>query len=239
VKLKLFIIAGLFLAAVGVGGAFGGTGEKVAELITQLGAKEWKTREEAQDKIFLLFARDAEPAADAVARGFLAENDPEIKLRLEKILNRMAPEHVRRGERGFLGVSLGKLKGPVKVGDEIYHPIDIVAVLAGTSAQAAGIINGERILRIDDFKCEEATTVEDVVKYISSKGPGAKLRFVNLTPDKKVKARTIVLGERPSRPEDPADETVREYMMSEWLTAVLRKAEKTLAAEKPTEKPQP
>ncbi len=214
----------MFLAAACAAEAGGGTFEKVEKLIPALGAGKWKQREKAQDDIFLAFAADSEPAVAAVAVALARERDPEIKLRLEKILHRMAPEHVRTGERGFLGVSLGKTGGPVKVGNEFYGPVDIVGVLAGSAAAAAGISAGERILLIDDVKCTASTTVEDAVKYISSRGPGAKVKFVNLTVDKKVKARTIVLGDRPPQPNDPPEEVVKEFMMSEWLKSVQRRA---------------
>lgn len=213
-----------------------GSYEKVSRLIPKLGADSWKDREKAQEDIFVIFASDSQAAAAAVAEGYIRSKDPEIRLRLEKVLNRMAPEHVRLGERGFLGVSLGKVGGTVKVGEEIYGPIDIVSVLPDTSASKAGITPGERILEIDDFKCRQETTVEDVVKFISAQGPGSIVRFVNLTRDKQVKARTILLGERPKQPDDPSTESVKEYMMTEWREGVLRKAKAKIEAEEKKKK---
>jgi len=220
-----------FLAALPVIARGGGTYDEVRKLVPKLGADTWKAREEAQEDIFLLFAKDTDPAVTAVAVAFMTEKDPEIKARLEKILHRMAPDHVRLGKRGFLGVSLGKLKGAVKVGEELYDPIDVVNVLPGTSAQAAGLVNGERILSIDEFKCTAGTTVEDVVKYISSRGPGAQLKFINLTPDNKVKARVIELGNRPSDTSDLPEEEIKSYMMEEWLELQLKKAAKVMEEE--------
>ena len=224
------ILIGFLVALTAFAGG-GGTYDEVRELIPKLGAKEWKDREKAQEDIFLLFAKEADPAATAVAAAFIIEKDPEIKVRLEKMLNRMAPDHVLTGKRGFLGVSLGKLKGTVKVGEEIYDPIDVVNVLSGTSAEAAGMVNGERILSIDEFKCISGTTVEDVVKYISSRGPGARIKFTNLTLDNKVKARVIELGQRPDQPNDLPDEEIKSYMMQEWIDLQMKKAEKVLNEE--------
>ncbi len=222
-RLPILVCFGFLLvcpAYAGDGDAF----KKVSKLIPELGAKDWNAREEAQEKIFLLFAKDASSAVAAVAAGFVSTKDPEIAMRLDSVLKRMAPDHVRLGERGFLGVSLGKLHGAVKVGDIVYEPVDIIAVLPGTTAALAGLTGGERILSIDDINCTRDVGVEAVVRYISSRGPGGKIRFVNLMKDKKVKARVVVLGDRPKRPDDPPLEDVKKFMMEEWLNAELRRA---------------
>lgn len=199
-------------------------GKEARKLIPKLGGKSWKGREKAQDELILLFAEHGGKVVAAVADSVVASKDPEIAMRLNSILKRMAPDHVRLGERGFLGVSLGKIQGAVKVGDQVYEPVDIIAILPRTTAALAGLTSGERILSIDDIKCTRDVGVEDIVRYISSRGPGGKIRFVNLTKDKKVKARVVVLGDRPKQPNDPPLEDVKKFMMEEWLKAELRGA---------------
>ena len=197
---------------------------KAQKLIPKLGGKNWKDREKAQEQIILLFAEKGQPVVSTIADGVLRVKDPEIKMRLESLLKRMAPDHVRTGERGFIGISLAKLHGPVKVGDAIYHPIDIVNVLHGSVGRAAGLIGGERILSMDEVVVTADVSVADAVSYISSRGPGAELKLTYLTRDKKVKVLGIVLGKRIFRPGDLVGDAVRDYMMKEWLATELRRA---------------
>lgn len=201
-------------------------GEQARKLIPELGGKSWQGREKAQEQLLLLFAKHSDAVVAAVADSIVVASDPEIEMRLNAILKRMAPDHVRLGQRGFLGVSLAKLPGQVKVGDRVYEPVDIVNVLPATTAAAAGIENGERILSIDDINCTHDVSVEDVVRYISSRGPGGEIRFVNLTTDKKVKARVVILGNRPNLGDDMPLEEIQQFMMQEWLNAELRSARK-------------
>ena len=221
---KLLILAVICIAACLHAGEE--VSERAAKLIPELGGKSWKGREKAQEQLLRLFVSDGASVAAAVADGVLSSKDPEIKTRLDALLPRMAPEYVRLGNRGFLGVNLGKVKGPVKVGDKTYAPIDMVTVLQNTSAREAGFVGGERILRIDDFDCTTEISVEKMVKYISSRGPKAEISIMYLLPDKTVKVKVVVLGERPPMQNDPALETVKTFMREEWMESVMRGAKK-------------
>ena len=209
---------------------------KAQKLIPKLGGKSWKDREKAQEQIIRLFAEKGQPVVSAMADGVLGVKDPEIKMRLESLLKRMAPDHVRTGERGFIGISLAKLHGPVKVGDVIYDPIDIVNALQGSVGRAAGLIGGERILSMDEVVVTADVTVQDAVYYISSRGPGAELKLMYLTKDKKVKVLGIVLGERPFQRGDLTGDAVRAFMMKEWLATELRRATARRSTEMPAKK---
>jgi C-terminal processing protease CtpA/Prc len=200
------------------------TSERVKKLIPELGAKSFSGRERAQTEIFRLFVKDSTNAVRAVAQGVASIKDPEVELRLNAILLRMAPDYVRLGQRGFLGVSLSRTGKPVKVGETTYSPIDIVNVLHGSCAKDAGITGGERILSVDDVDCTDDVEVNDIVRYISSRGPNGVIKLINLLPNKKVKMRVVVLGERPGRPGDPQLETIKKFMMEEWLKAEMRRA---------------
>lgn len=197
---------------------------RVDELAGGLGGKSWEMREKAQDDLLLLFVEKGEGVASLVAEHFVKAADPEVKARLNAILRRMAPEYIRLGKRGFLGVSLGRSGELVKVGDTVYDPVDIMGVMPASVAKYAGFAGGERILSMDDIKCTGEVGVEDAVRYISSRGPGGLIKLVLLLKDKKVVARTIKLGERPRMDGEPEAEEISRIMFEEWLKTEIRRA---------------
>ncbi|MFQ5701838.1 MAG: Do family serine endopeptidase [Acidobacteriota bacterium] len=82
--------------------------------------------------------------------------------------------------RGFLGVTIQDIQTEMRAEDREYFRLEgrqgafIQSVTPGQPAAAAGLQRGDAIVRVDD---EEITGSDDLIRTISSKSPGAKVRL--------------------------------------------------------------
>jgi C-terminal processing protease CtpA/Prc len=202
--------------------------QKILSLVPELGAATWKAREAAQAALAAVAAEHRDEFLQTGFRALATNEDPEVRYRLEEILKSIPPDHIRQGRRGFLGLSLSAMRGPVAVGDRTVVPIDIVSVLPNTVAQTNGLQVGDMVLQVDDLACGEDFGVPEFVSYISSKAPGESVSLVLLSQGKQM-TRTIALGERPAMPQDTPGEETRQKLIDEWFRQNVRKAKERLS----------
>lgn len=100
-----------------------------------------------------------------------------------------------RVSRGYLGIEVGNLDyaDAQAFGLESTDGALVQAVVAGEPAAEAGIQHGDIILKVDDVDVGET---RDLIDYVSSKPPGARVR-VELLRDGDRKTMQVELGERP------------------------------------------
>jgi serine protease Do len=100
-----------------------------------------------------------------------------------------------RVSRGYLGIEVGNLdfKDAQAFGLETTDGALVQAVVAGEPAAEAGIQHGDIILKVDDVPVAQT---RDLIDYVSSKPPGARVR-VELLRNGDRKNVQVELGERP------------------------------------------
>lgn len=201
--------------------------QRILSLIPGLGAPTWQEREAAQAALAAVATEQREEFLSAGFSAAATNQDPEVLYRLEEILKSIPPEHIRQGRKGFLGVSLSGMRGPVTIEDRIVVPIDIVSVLPNTVAQTNGLQTGDMLLQVDDTACGEGFGVQELVSYISAKAPGESISLILWSQGKKV-TQKISLGERPPMPQDPPADETRQKLIDEWFKQNVRKAKERL-----------
>jgi type II secretory pathway component PulC len=93
--------------------------------------------------------------------------------------------------RPFLGVML-KQNSNTNNGDETSEGVFVSEVIAGTAAEKAGLLAGDRLLKIDDL---EITNVDQVIDYIQSHNVGDRVE-IQIMRDEKKKKFKAELGEK-------------------------------------------
>jgi len=111
-----------------------------------------------------------------------------------------------RVERGYLGVAIENLTflSAQAFGLEEPKGALVTDITDDTPAEAAGLENGDVILKVDDV---EVTETRDLIEYVSNRGPGAKVKLLILRGKKNIE-KTVKLAQRPGAGENaaPADE---------------------------------
>lgn len=225
----LSIFAALSLAVLPVLGEDGAIKEELDGLILELGHKKWTVREKAESEIAGLLSSKGDQAVCAAAEKMASSADPEVKKRLERVLLKSAPECVREGRRGFLGVNLAGPEKAVKAGDTVFFPLLVSGVVPESAAGKAGFMENDRILSVDDVQCRGGLSVEDMVLYISSRGEGSVVKVMRLAADGKVRLTQIKLEARPFSHNDRPLPEIKKQMFEEWLRTMAGQSGKKLS----------
>ena len=199
----------------------------VDTLMTNLGAEDFETRDQAYSKLLALCEDYEEIILASCVRNYAVNEDPEIRQRLYTIMRQLiVPRYYPIREPGFLGVSLD-VSTPMEHDQKKYIPVVIRSIEPGTSAVKAGLKYGDQILSIDTHDCTDDFSCDSFANYIISKREGDTITL-KLLSRKGVKTKKIVLGSRPFREgeHDKAKEKQQERFDS-WLADKIAAIKKT------------
>jgi serine protease Do len=117
--------------------------------------------------------------------------------------------------RGYLGVTIDNLTYLSAQAFGLDKPQGALVreVTDETPAKEAGLANGDVILKVDELKVGET---RDLIEYVASRGPGAKVRLEILRDGKKIE-KVVKLGVRPGGSEVAANPEKEEDSGIEWL----------------------
>ena len=120
-----------------------------------------------------------------------------------------------RVERGYLGVAIENLTflSAQSFGLEEPRGALVTDVTEDTPAETAGLKNGDVILKVDAV---EVTKTRDLIEYVASRGPGARVKLKVLRGGKTIE-KAVKLAQRPGNGQDAAPQSKDEDPGIDWL----------------------
>lgn len=199
--------------------------QTIQPLIRQTGADDFKERETATKKLIDLSEEDPELMANLCLKEYAANDDPEVRQRLTKVLRAVAEVKFSPERKAFLGIGMGKSPTPVTIDKNEYYPIIIQNIIPASSAEKSGLHKGDKIISIDDKEINRNFTLQDFGNYIGNKKVGDEIT-ISIFKDKKKKEMKIKLGKRPPMPGDMPMEQQKKAFIEDWMEEQLDKARK-------------
>ncbi|MDA1044893.1 MAG: PDZ domain-containing protein [Verrucomicrobia bacterium] len=206
--------------------------ELVKQSVTALGADDWESRNAADMQLRKLSLEQDELVLRYLLETHVASDDPEVRHRAEEIMREVVIDQVFNTKKGYLGVRLSAQIEVIVVNNIQYFPIIVEEVMPNTAAQQANLLNGDKIIKIDDNLCTRNFGVLQMVGYISAKAPGTNVNLVLWTKGKEV-ARTITLRQRPQFPTDPPEKRQKIEFFERWLGEKLSETRSRLGLPQP------
>jgi hypothetical protein len=200
------------------------TGRQILALINSLGADKFELREEAQSELIEMGAGQYDLIIGKCLESHMKIKDPEIRFRLKNILRSLVIKREFR-QKGFVGISMQPNRAPLKIGNEVFLPIEIISVMPDLPAEKGGVNAGDLILKVDAKTCNEKFQTTEIVKYISAMKPGTVITFLLQSNGEQV-TKEIVIAERPVLPNEPTIEEQQDEFFRNWLKSNLKKAGK-------------
>jgi len=191
--------------------------------ITKTGAKSWKERKEATNTLLELAKTAPDIVADLCVKTFAKSQDPEVRARLEKVLNAIAEAKFTLRQSAFLGIALNREANVLKVGEEEYFPINITGVTPETSADVNGLKVGDKIIQIDNKKCNEEFTVGDFITHIGNKKGGDPVKL-KIFREKEEILKEFKLGSKPMEFTREQVLQMKKEFVRNWLKAHIQKS---------------
>ena len=200
-----------------VGSQTDATPRELTQLMEDLGAKRFATREEAQRRLEGLVDKNAQLIFDQCSPVYKRSDDPEVKTRLRNVLWKVFEIQVLKMPRGFLGIHMS-LMDKVDQNGVAYTVIRVMGLVQNTAAVDAGLQPNDLILRVDDFDVGKTPSLETFVQYIQSKRPGEVVKMTIVRMEQKQEL-DVKLGTVPEEMKASlmVDETSTEKQFEEWL----------------------
>jgi len=201
--------------------------QQISALITGLGSEKFEVREDSQAKLLDLGEKHYELIVNKCLESHIRIKDPEIRFRLKNILRPLVIKREFR-QKGFVGISMQPNRAPLKIGNEVFLPIEIINVMPDLPAEKSGVNAGDLILKLDGKACNEKFQTTEIVNYISATKPGTVMTFLLQSEGKQV-TKEVIIAERPALPNEPTIEEQQEEFFRNWLKVNLKKVEKELS----------
>lgn len=189
----------MMLFAVAMSAAMPVIGGEFEDLVGQLGSKQFKERQQADQRLRIVvkenFSTEQDQYLDLYFRSMA---DPEVSSRLEEIIREAAIEYqFDRTNRGFIGITLmadfffdaDKKKVPA---------IRVSSVYPDTPGQKAGLQTNDMIVAVDNRRVESWMVNQDFIDYVQGKSPGDPLKL-HLPRDGKLIEIDLKLGAKPKQ----------------------------------------
>lgn len=163
--LKLTLVSGVF------GLSLNGLAMAVPlDLVETLGDEDFQQREAAQEKLSAWAKGKGKETFNEFEQLKQSNKSPEVKMRLDNVMEGMAIYEPIAGTRGFIGVTMNPMLGAVMV--RSVHP--------GTPAEKKGLKVGDEIIKVDKtdltkFKVNIQQATNFFSDYVKKKNAGDKL----------------------------------------------------------------
>ncbi len=169
--MKFFINLNEAFISGGLGLALSGAVFAVPQgLVESLGDEDFQRREAAQKELSTWTKGRGKETFNKLKELKQSSNSPEVKMRLETVLDEMVIPEPIAGTRGFIGISMDPMLGSVRV--RSVHP--------GTPAEKKGLKVGDEIIGLDGkdltlLNTEIMEASEFLGNYVKNKNAGDKL----------------------------------------------------------------
>jgi len=191
-------------------------GEMPEEVLAELDHADFKTREQASQRLKEWAVEDSDRAMVDLPRVLSRDLAPEQTERIREVLWEI---FVSNGE-GYLGIRF-MLKPKVKFRGEVQTGVEILSVEPMSPADRSGIKVDDVILEINGEPFTHQTTKEDVVTRVRLLKPGEKVPFMIKRGRKSLKIK-VRLGERKRSKEG---QKLRRKEFREWLRRAIEKSQ--------------
>jgi hypothetical protein len=200
----------------------GVSASEIADAIGELGASRFAAREAGLQHLLTLAESDFSAVLREGVRAYRRAQDPEVKVRLRKLLQQVVDLYVYRAPRGFLGIRLqgGNIiiggGGQVVINGVTVQPdaVWVTGTVENSAAEKIGIKANDFILAVDDRRMVNTT---EFTKYVQSKRPGTTVKLQVLQ-GVNTNVLEAVLGELPQEARELilTEEGSREFFKN-WL----------------------
>ncbi|MCZ7648840.1 MAG: PDZ domain-containing protein [Planctomycetota bacterium] len=179
-------------------------GERLAATIRMLDSERFAEREDARMALESLPLASLQHLRQAAER----EDDQGVRQRLGEtiktiFMTRVLPELAEwRMGKGFLGIQWSMNGDP--------PGIQVVSVIEGTSAEAAGLKDGDLIVKIDSHDFKDGVTQEQAMEIWSAMAPGDPMRVHVLRGESTIPEEfRVTIGAMPAEYQSPEQEEAR------------------------------
>lgn len=170
----------------------------VPNLVDQLEAESFKERQAAETALRAHGMAHFNTEEEAFLHALFAseERSPELRMRLEKLVEEVAIHHYfDRTNRGYIGITL--LKDTFKDGaSNTVHAIRVTSIYTNTPGARAGLVVDDMILAVDRRRIEPWMANQDFIDYVQAKNPGDTI-LLHIPRDGKIVECQLKLGPRP------------------------------------------
>ncbi len=191
------------------------TTQEVQKAIGQLGNQRFSAREAAQQQLLKAAGDDSETVLNECVAAYSGTEDPEIKLRLGEILKKIFETQVLNKPQGFLGIRMGTGQTTNENGVPV-RTIAVIDFVKDSAAQAAGLVQGDLILRVNDFDVNVQPAVMAFARYIQSHRPGETVK-VTVKRQGKPQVIEVKLGNFPPELRDETAGNRIKVRFEDWL----------------------
>ncbi len=167
------------------------------DLLKALGSEDFKVRQQAQSGLLGWARLHREESLDELLKVYRGSADPEVRERCLAVLKDLLTDQYLAEGPGFLGIEWAFLQTPVPGQAEPMQAVMVTRVTPGTPANAAGILVGDLILRIDGKEWSSDPGPTEFSDEIKSRKGGSKVKFEILR-DGKMIPTEVTLARRPS-----------------------------------------
>jgi PDZ domain len=199
-SVRACLLLTLLLVAMATGQEGGGAADSVGSpddivrLVHQLSSSDYAEREEADARLREL----GMPAVDFLAERFRDTDEFETRLRIQRIVEHVYFWDRVLGRNGFLGIQHRAYQDR---SDDRIPPgttaFEIRGIIEGTSADHAGLEEGDMILSVNGTRLPKDATANDFAALIRDKAPGTLL-VLEVIRGRQTKTFNIKLGHRPA-----------------------------------------
>lgn len=200
---------------------------RIPALVRKLSAPAWRVRDDAEAELTVIADTHLDLVLDAGLHALLTTEDPEVRMRAERMLESLVLAHLCHAEQGFLGVTLSHQLFTETVDQGKRYGINMVSIFEGSAAEKYGLVAGMKIMRIDDHVCGPRFGVKELVTYISSKRPGVTIQLL-LQKDGDSNLHKLELGARPWFPTDTPPAQRRKEFLDQWFEQNMKRAAEAL-----------
>jgi C-terminal processing protease CtpA/Prc len=169
---------------------------EIQQLVGKLGAKTFRERETAEQKLLKLGDDDHQAVLGQCLRAYAVSSDPEVKLRAREIMAKLVDKHLFNRPRGYVGLQIQAASVAGADGKQV-RAIQANGVLADGSAQRAGMQAGDLILKLDQLDFADDASTHQFVNYIQSRQPGVTVTLT-IQRDGANQTMELTLGELPA-----------------------------------------
>jgi len=173
------------------------------EILENLKAAEFKTREKAENGLLEWSRKDPASRVRLIFKQARDYPDPEVRQRSHNVLFTLAMDDYFREGEGFVGIQMIALHAeiPGEEQDGAKEVIAITRVLRDTPARDAGLRVGDMILSVDEENLAGEGALPSFQRIIREMKPGKLTRF-GIIRDGELIDIDLKLGRRPPVPQN-------------------------------------
>jgi hypothetical protein len=168
--------------------------EPSGDLEASLVSPSYPERVRGEERLRAWAAAHGEGAMRWLVIEAFEHREPEARMRIMDVLRTTVLDRLEQERPGFLGITMRADR--VAYRSERWLAVQVTSVQDGSPAYRAGVIEGDRILKLDGRKWTESDSSAELAERIGSCPPGREVTLEILRGNETREVR-VVLGPRP------------------------------------------